>query len=248
MLLDSVRVVLVETSHPGNIGASARAMKTMGLRDLWLVAPKMFPDMRAVEMAAGADDILMEARVVSSLDEALAGCQLIVATSARPRGLSLPGLTPAECGELFAGRDHTTKAALLFGREYAGLTNDELLRCHYHTLIPANPEYSSLNLAQAVQVLCYEMRKNLLREKADVAHRQEVLASAEAMEQFYEHLRSVLIRIDFLRPSVPRRLFQRVRRIFNRTTLEETEVNLLRGMLSQMEKVMDGAQGGHKRA
>lgn len=244
MNLSSIRIVLIATSHPGNIGSTARAMKTMGLNSLYLVNPKSFPDYKAKEMAAGADDLLEGARVVETLEEALIGCQLILGTSARPRGLSLPGLTPAACANLVSQQTDKTQIAVLFGREHAGLTNEELLKCHYHIHIPSNPEYGSLNLAQAVQIIAYELRMNLLAPQAEVALRQEEYATAEEIEQFYDHLSKVFIEIHFLKASNPRRLMQRVRRLFNRVNLEKMEVNLLRGMLSQIEKSLEWARRG----
>lgn len=242
MKLSSVRIVLVATSHPGNIGSTARAMKTMGLHSLYLVNPKSFPDFKANEMAAGADDVLNDAIVVNSLEEALAGCQLILATSARPRGLSLPGLIPATGAELISTKADNTQVALVFGREHAGLTNEELLKCHYHINIPSNPEYSSLNLAQAVQIIAYELRMKLLAPKAEVSLQVDEEAPADEVEQFYEHLKEVFIEIQFLKASNPRRLMQRVRRLFNRIQLEKMEVNLLRGMLSQVQKSLEWAR------
>lgn len=236
MKLQSIRIVLIATSHPGNIGSTARAMKTMGLNSLYLVTPKSFPDPKAFEMAAGADDILEHAIVTDSLEEALAGCQLILGTSARPRGLSLPGLTPASCAELVHSHSDKTSIAVVFGREHSGLTNEELLRCHYHIHIPSNPEYSSLNLAQAVQIIAYELRMKLLEPSAHVALRQDDYANSDEIEQFYEHLKQVFIEIQFLKEANPRRLMQRVRRLFNRVNLEKMEVSILRGMLSQVQK------------
>ncbi|MCW8469065.1 tRNA (cytosine(32)/uridine(32)-2'-O)-methyltransferase TrmJ [Fluoribacter gormanii] len=249
MKLSSIRIILVATSHPGNIGSTARAMKTMGLNSLYLVKPKSFPDYKAKEMAAGADDLLESAVVVETLDEALIGCQLILGTSARPRGLSLPGLLPASCADLISKQAEDTQIAIVFGREHAGLTNEELLKCHYHIHIPSNPEYSSLNLAQAVQIVAYELRMKLLAPKAEVALRQDEYATADEIEQFYEHLRDVFIEIQFLKASNPRRLMQRVRRLFNRVNLEKMEVNLLRGMLSQVQKSLEWAskRGGSER-
>ncbi|AMV14491.1 TPA: tRNA (cytosine(32)/uridine(32)-2'-O)-methyltransferase TrmJ [Legionella pneumophila] len=242
MKLSSIRIVLVSTSHPGNIGSTARAMKTMGLSTLYLVNPKSFPDLKAKEMAAGADDVLDAAVVTNTLDEALIGCQLILGTSARPRGLSLPGLIPASCAELINQQSDNTQVAIVFGREHAGLTNEELLKCHYHINIPSNPEYSSLNLAQAVQIIAYELRMKLLSPSAQVALRNEEPATADEIEQFYEHLKEVFIEINFLKPSNPRRLMQRVRRLFNRINLEKMEVSILRGMLSQVQKSLEWAR------
>ncbi|MDP3268005.1 MAG: tRNA (cytosine(32)/uridine(32)-2'-O)-methyltransferase TrmJ [Legionella sp.] len=241
MNLSAIRIVLVATSHPGNIGSTARAMKTMGLNSLYLVNPKSFPDYKAKEMAAGADDILEQAIVTETLEEALAGCQLILATSARPRGLSLPGLIPSSSAELVASQSDATQVALVFGREHAGLTNEELLKCHYHVHIPSDPDYSSLNLAQAVQILAYEMRMKLLQPGAQVAMRQDEYASADEIEQFYTHLKEVFVEIQFLKSANPRRLMQRVRRMFNRINLEKMEVSILRGMLSQIQKSLEWA-------
>lgn len=235
MRSDSIRIVLVATTHPGNIGSAARAMKTMGLSQLHLVQPKYFPDTRANELAAGADDILEGATVHEHLADALKGCQLIIATSARPRDISLPGLNPSACAELIASKPDDREVAIVFGREHAGLTNEELLHCHYHVNIPANPDYSSLNLAQAVQVISYEIRMKLLQPEACVAVQDQEMAKAEEVEQFYQHLKEVLIEIEFLKPSNPKRLMQRLKRMFNRTQLEKMEVQILRGILSQIQ-------------
>ncbi len=236
MKFDSIRIVLVATSHPGNIGSTARAMKTMGFHRLYLVSPKVFPDPRAHEMSAGAYDVLLEKVVVTdSLEDALKGCQLVLGTSARPRDIALSGVTPAECAALVSETPDNTEIAIVFGREHAGLTNDELLQCHYHIHIPSNPEFSSLNLAQAVQIVAYELRMKLLSPVACAETGQDSLATADAVEQFYTHLREVLIEIDFLKPSNPKRLFQRLRRMFNRIRLEQMEINILRGILTHVQ-------------
>jgi len=239
MNFSSVRIVLVATSHPGNIGATARAMKTMGLNRLYLVTPDFFPDLMACEMAAGADDVLNGAIVTQSLDEALQGSQLVIATSARPRGLSLPGLSPPSCAELIVGQPDDTEVAIVFGRERSGLTNEELLRCHYHVNIPSNPDYSSLNLAQAVQIIAYELRMALLQPKAQVTHREEELATHDEIEHFYTHLTEVLTTINFLKSHNPQRVQQRIRRLFNRAGMERMEVAILRGILSSVQKAID---------
>lgn len=234
MKFDSIRIVLVATSHPGNIGSTARAMKTMGFHRLYLVKPKSFPDPRAHELSAGADDLFQHTVVTDSLAEALTGCQLVLATSARPRELALPGLTPAACASLIAETKDNTEIAIVFGREHAGLTNDELLHCHYHINIPSNPAFSSLNLAQAVQIIAYELRMKLLSPVADVEMHPEKQATAEEVEQFYAHLREVLVAIDFLKLSNPKKLVQRLRRMFNRIKLEQVEVSILRGILTHI--------------
>lgn len=241
MNFSAIRIVLVATSHPGNIGSTARAMKTMGFSNLYLVTPKSFPHQKALEMAAGADDVLKEAVVTDSLDEALKGCQLIFATSARPRGIALPGVTPFECAELIAEKADETEIAILFGREHAGLTNEELLRSHYHINIPSNPDYSSLNLSQAVQIIVYELRMKFLSPAADVERNQDRMATADEVEQFYEHLNTVMADVKFLKPTRPtRRLLQRIRRIFNRAKLEYMEVTILRGILTHIQKALNG--------
>jgi len=235
MKFDSIRIVLVETSHPGNIGATARAMKTMGFHRLYLVKPKSFPDYRAHEMAAGADDLFNQVVITDSLADAISDCKLVLATSARPRGIALAGLTPADNATLISEQADDTEIALVFGREHAGLTNDELLHCHYHIHIPSNPDFSSLNLAQAVQIIAYEVRMKLLAPAAFVEMASEIAATADEVEQFYTHLRNVLVTIDFLKLSNPKRLMQRLRRMFNRIKLEHLEVNILRGILSHVQ-------------
>ncbi len=235
MNFSKIRIILVGTSHPGNIGSTARAMKTMGLSRLYLVSPLMFPDRRANEMAAGADDILESAVVTETLPEALLGCQMIFATSARARDIGLPGFTPNECAQKVSSLGDDTEVAIVFGREQSGLSNQELLHCHYHIHIPTNPEFSSLNLSQAVQILAYEIRMQALAPKAHASNKQDALATAEQVELFYQHLESVLISIDFLKLSNPKRLQQRLRRLFNRATLEAMEINILRGILTHIE-------------
>jgi tRNA (cytidine32/uridine32-2'-O)-methyltransferase len=238
MTLTTIRIVLVGTTHPGNIGATARAMKTMGLTQLYLVSPKYFPDPKAREMAVGADDLLAQAVVVNSLDEALVGCQLIFASSARRRDLAIPCVTPAGCAELVASSHNGVEIAILFGQERIGLTNEELLRCHYHVQIPTNPDFSSLNLAQAVQIMAYELRLKCLNPSALVPTNQDELATAQDVELFYTHLWDVLTTIRFLKPNSPGRVKQRLRRLFNRAGLEAQEVNILRGILTHVQKAL----------
>lgn len=239
MKFDSIRIVLVATSHPGNIGSTARAMKTMGLQRLYLVSPLSFPDRVANELAAGADDLLENAIVTDSLKDALKGCQLVLATSARPRDLDLPGLTPIKAAELVSEADEATEIAIVFGREHAGLTNDELLHCNYHINIPSNPLFSSLNLAQAVQIIAYELRMKLLSPTINAKPSRDTLATSDEVEQFYDQLQDVLISIDFLKPSNPKKLLQRLRRMFNRTKLESVEVNILRGILTNTQQALE---------
>lgn len=234
MKLNAIRVILVETSHPGNIGATARAMKTMGLSRLYLVSPKIFPAKEAIEMASGAQDILEAAVCVDSLSEALNDVQLAYMTSARPRELALPGLTPEEMARNISETTDYTEIALVFGRERTGLTNEELLHGHYHVEIPTNPAYCSLNLGQAVQIMAYELRKHVLNCKTVTAPTESALATGEQVEKYYVHLEEVLKQIDFLKPSNPKQIMLKLRRLFNRAKLEATEVNILRGILKQI--------------
>lgn len=236
-----IRIVLVNTSHPGNIGSAARAMKTMGLSDLTLVAPLSFPDKKAYELASGADDVLDNARVVDTLEEAIADATLVLATSARTREIPLDYRSPQAAAKMAATQAQSSQVAIVFGREKTGLSNDELLRCQYHIVIPSNPDYSSLNLAAAVQVLTYECRVALLENSdADISgHRQELLASSEDIERFYAHFERVITAVDFYDPAQPKRLLQRVRRLFNRIHMEDGEVQLLRGILRNIEQRLD---------
>lgn len=240
-MLTNIRVVLIGTKHPGNIGAAARAMKTMGLRQLYLVNPAEFPSPKAVAMASNADDLLAAAIVVDNLEQALAGCGLVIGTSARQRKLPLSLLMPRECAELMTQHSTSQTVALVFGREDTGLLNEELDRCHYHVTIPANPEYSSLNLAAAVQVLSYELRVASLKEPLNPEPLDDefALASAEYIEQFYQHLDKVLHRIRFLDSHNAERIMRRLRRLFGRTMLERKELNILRGILVAITKQLD---------
>lgn len=251
-MLEKIRVVLVNTSHPGNIGGAARAMKNMGLKSLVLVDPIKYPHPDANSRAAGADDVLDNARVVATLEEALEGCSVVLGTSARDRRIPWPLLDPREAADacLHAWQaDHDAEVALVFGREYAGLTNTELQRCQYHIHIPSDPEFSSLNLATAVQVLTYELRMAWLKETHQPTHMPEVEATGmlgtapathDSLELFYEHLQQTLIEIDFLDPEKPRHLMARLRRIFGRSQLKKSEVNILRGILTETQKAARG--------
>lgn len=233
-MLDNIRIVLIETSHPGNIGSAARAMKTMGLKNLYLVTPKLFPHPKANEMASSAIDLVENAVVVSSLDEAVADCHLVVGTSTRSRTIPWPIFSPREMAEKIR-IEPQAQTAIVFGREQSGLTNEELHRCNFHVQIPANPEYSSLNIAAAVQVIAYELRLASLEESAPLAW-DYPLATAKELEGLYTHLEKVLVDLDFLNPKAPRQLMTRLRRLFNRTRLDVMEINILRGMLGAVEK------------
>ncbi|MGD8672292.1 MAG: tRNA (cytosine(32)/uridine(32)-2'-O)-methyltransferase TrmJ [Thiogranum sp.] len=226
-----VRIVLVNTSHPGNIGAAARAMKNMGLTELSLVDPQLFPSAEATARASGADDLLAAASCAATLEQALEGCSLVIGASARNRTLPLPTLDPRECAALVEQQPADSRTAIVFGRERTGLTNDELDRCHYLVQIPTNPDYPSLNLAAAVQVVAYELRMaaGLSLSRPENKHRY---ATAEEMELFYRHLEETLIAIDFLDADNPRQLMRRLRRLFARARPNENEVNILRGVLT----------------
>ena len=240
MNFDNIRIVLIETTHPGNIGASARAMKNMGLKRLVLVNPYHYPSAEATARASGADDILAQAEIIADLDSALTDCTLVMGTSARRRTLAWPELDPRECALKATAASDATQVALLFGQERSGLTNEALERCHYLVHIPTNPDYSSLNLAAAVQVLCYEMRMasqpTCQTTRQTLENNDEPSAPAEEMARFYDHLQQVLIEIAFLDPNNPRHLMRRLRRLFNRARPDQIEVNILRGILSAIQR------------
>lgn len=238
-ILEKTRIVLIGTSHPGNIGSAARAMKTMGLDDLYLVAPHKFPDPKADELAAGAADLVARATVVQTLEEAIADCTLVIGTSARMRAIPWPLLTPREMVEKVKTEQPDGQIAVLFGREHSGLTNEELERCHFHINIPANPDYSSLNLAMAVQVVAYELRMASLQPDIYAETWDYRLANADEMEKFFRHLETVLVDIDFLKPSAPRKLMTRLRRMFLRTRPDVMEMNMLRGMLTAIQDKLE---------
>ena len=249
-MLQNIRVVLVNTSHPGNIGGAARAMKNMGLSRLVLVDPLDFPSEEAVARASGASDILDRAEVVATLEEALVGCNLVFGTSARERRIPWPLLDPRESAKSAVEQvQQAGEVALVFGREYAGLTNEELQRCHFHVHIPADPDFSSLNLATAVQVLTYEVRMAWLAqqgqlEATSMLNTQPV--TMDELEHFYDQLESTLIQIGFLDPAKPRHLMARLRRLYGRSGISKLEMNILRGILTQTQKSARGEL--HKRS
>jgi len=238
--LANFRVVLSHTQHPGNIGSTARAMMNMGLRDLALVEPERFPHPQARAQASGALIVLDEARVTTTLEEAVADCAWVVGTSARARHLGDEPLTPEAFAEQAVQRAKHGKVALVFGYEQTGLTNEELDRCNAVVAIPSNPGYSSLNLSQAVQVLCYVLRRAAITEVPRVSTKSEhpwyQPPTAEQVEQFYEHLEKVLLATGFLDPDNPRLLMRRLRTLFNRSQPDLNELNLLRGILTTVEK------------
>ena len=236
----NIRIVLVNTTHPGNIGGAARAMKNMWLAELYLVQPREYPAPRAVWRAAGARDVLAAATIVESVDEAIADCSLVVGTSARERRIPWPLLNPRECGEQIYSEAASHKTALLFGREDRGLTNDELQKCHYHVHIPSNPDYSSLNLATAVQVLAYEVRMASLADEQgnlpSITDWDQPPVTAGDLEFFHEHLASTMAELQFYDPENPKQLLTRMRRLFNRVRMDQMEVSILRGLLSAVQR------------
>ncbi len=234
-LLANIRVVLARTSHPGNIGAAARAMKTMGLTQLVLVQPAVFPNSQADAMASGAVDLLERARVCATLEEALADTTLALGVSARRRDIVAEILMPGEAAGRALVEAQGAPVALVFGNETSGLSNEELGLCQGLVTIPANPDYSSLNLAAAVQVLCYELRRAWL-EQAGWPQPELEAASGDELEKFYGHLETALAELDFLNPGSPGKLMLKLRRLFSRTRLAREEVNILRGILTAAQE------------
>jgi len=236
---DNIRIVLVNPSHPGNIGSVARAMKNMGLTRLFLVAPRAYPDKKAVERAASAADILDAAAVVPTLDAAIGDCQFVVGTSARERRIPWPLLDARQCAKRIVDSSAREQVAVLFGREDRGLTNEELQVCNLHLHIPTSQAYSSLNLAMAVQIVAYEL--HMLVESVDSSvtecdHWDAPFASRDDMERFFTHLEETLVDIEFLDPRAPRQLMSRLRRLYNRVRLDEMELSIMRGILTETQK------------
>lgn len=232
-MLANIKIVLVETSHPGNIGGVARAMKNMCLTRLTLVSPKIFPSADATSRAAGADTILANAVVCDSLAEAIKDCSIVIGASARCRTISWPELQPRECVDWLRTLPNDTTVAIVFGRENSGLKNHELDLCQHLLRIPCNPDFSSLNLAAAVQVVGYELFLAFGTQKQPtIGDAGEVpLASAEQMEAFYTHLLQTITDIGFLHPEKSRSIMRRLRRIYNRAHLDTKELDILRGIL-----------------
>lgn len=238
--LDRICIVLSHTSHPGNIGAAARAMKTMGLSRLTLVNPKCFPHDEAIARSAGADDILLDATLCQTLDDALAGCVFAVAVSARHRSLGPKPLQAREAAPDILNLALGGDVALVFGNETSGLSNEEVQRCQRTVFIPANPDYTSLNLGAAVQLLCYEMRMAAFAGRPPVVTKAvpfaSPLATNDDIERLYAHLERVMVTTGFLDPDHPKRLMPKLRRLFGRSELERDEISILRGILDAVEK------------
>jgi len=253
LTMPDIRIVLVNPSHPGNVGAAARAMKNMGLNELYLVKPQEFPDPRAIWRAAGAKDLVESARVVENLDEALGDCHFVVGTSARERRIPWPLVNPKVCAERVYQQGPGIRVAILFGREDSGLTNEELQRCNLHVNVPTSDNYRSLNLAMAVQIVCYELRMRSLelaechspdsspqqgREilPDEMADWDEPLATAEDIERLQQHIAETLADLGFYDPENPRQLLTRIRRFFVRSRMDQMELNILRGVLTEIQK------------
>lgn len=239
-LLANIRIVLTRTSHPGNIGAAARAMKTMGLSQLYLVSPAVFPNSQADAMAASAGDLLAQAHVCATLAEALAGTTLALGVSARRRDIVADILTPPEAATRLLTEAQAGPVALVFGNETSGMSNEELGLCQGLVTIAANPDYTSLNLAAAVQVLSYEIRQAWLDHECWPQPKMDA-ATGDELERFYSHLEAALAELEFLNPGSPSKLMLKLRRLFARTRLAKEEVNILRGILT-------AAQGAQRAA
>ena len=233
---DKVCMVLVGTTHPGNIGAAARAMKAMNQKNLRLVNPLHFPSAEASARAAGADDILASCKQFSSLEEAIKDCDLVIGTSARIRGIPWPMILPRECAKKIFEKNYSS-IAIVFGRESSGLSNEELQLCNLALKIPTNSEYASLNLAAAVQIICYEIYLRIY-DIDTIEYKKASLAfiDQEKMEQFYKHLEASFVQVGFYDTNNPKKLMHRIRRLFNRAQLYESEWKILRGFMSKIQE------------
>lgn len=231
----SIKIVLVGTTHPGNIGAVARAMKNMGLSELALVEPRYFPHAEATARASGADDVLEQAVVHQTLADALADCVYVAGASARSRSLQWPTMHPRECAVRLLQESERGKVAAVFGPEKSGLSNEDLDHCDVLLNIPTNPDFSSLNLAMAVQVLTYEIRATLAEPVPEYEGEAEA-ATGDELEHFYTHLEHVLRDVNFLDPDNPRHLMRRMRRLFIRARPDKNELNILRGILTAIDR------------
>ncbi|CBL45752.1 RNA methyltransferase [gamma proteobacterium HdN1] len=250
--LDRISIVMVHTTDSGNLGSAARAMKTMGIHDLRLVAPEDSPDTaKAIARASGAADLLLAARQFDTLEEALADCSLVFGASARKRTIPWPLITPPVMADLVLKEPVEGRVAVLFGREDNGLTNEELSLCHYHVTIPCSDEYCVLNVSQAIQVICYQLRQSLVeRPKGEEAaldtgsfglrEWDAPPATGEEMERFFRHLEETLVALEFLKHENPGQLMTRMRRMFGRIRPDHMEVNVLRGVLTAMQKKLRG--------
>ncbi len=243
IVIDNIDIVMVGTTHPGNIGAAARAMHNMCFTNLVLVDPQCPVGEIAYARSSGAHQILDQRKTVTSLQDAIADCHLVIGLTARHRSLPWPELNPQQMSDEIINKESTVKAALVFGREHSGLTNDELMLCNYMVSIPTNPDFSSLNVASAIQIMCYEIYQKLLAKKTLVNKELELpeaLATAGDIEGYFSHLEQVLRVTGFLDNDNPGLLMQRLRRLYQRIDMSKTEVNILRGILSSVEKYKSG--------
>ncbi|TDQ59677.1 tRNA (cytidine32/uridine32-2'-O)-methyltransferase [Mesocricetibacter intestinalis] len=245
-MLNNIRIVLVETTHSGNIGSAARAMKTMGLSRLYLAAPKCSPDQQALALSAGAEDVVKNARLTENLDQAIADCSLVIGTSARLRHLQNSLIEPRQCAaEALRHAGGGEEVAIIFGRERIGLLNEELMKCRYHLTIPANPDYSSLNLAMAVQLISYELRMAWLQTQqeqdkvmpvsaiGDTGNKPPLYPTAQQLEHFFSHTEQCYRQLGFIQNQG---VMPKLRRLYQRARLETNELNILQGMLTAVEK------------
>jgi tRNA (cytidine32/uridine32-2'-O)-methyltransferase len=238
-MLENIKIVLVRTYHPGNIGSAARAMKTMGMNSLFLVDPKQFPDDEAIKMARSASDVISWATVVDSVYEAVKDCSVVIASTARPRGFDLPELIPEKAAEKLKSHAQSGKVALLFGPERMGLSNDDLQYANYRVTILTSPYYPSLNMAAAVQTLCYEVFKRYSSEidtDASGVGSIEKMPSIESLERLYLHVEETLKGTGFIFKKHPGKIMKKIRSLIAKAELTETEVNMLRGILTSVQK------------
>lgn len=239
-MLKNIRIVLINTFHPGNIGSSARALKTMGLKQLYLVSPREFPHEDANRLAASAQDVLENAVVVETLFEAIADCKMVIISTVRERGYDLPVLTPEQCAGQLLESSTQGPVALVFGPERFGISNDDLSLGKYRVTIPANPEYSSLNLAASVQTLSYEIYKQHSQGCSDgVTADSREQVSLQDMERFYTHLEQTFQRTGFINAKHPGEVVKRLRQLFARAQPDQMEMNILRGMLTSVDKIVE---------
>jgi len=236
MKLENIKIIMVETSHQGNVGAAARAMNNMGISDLALVSPQCKLGVEAYARASGAHEILGNHQKFDNIADAITDCHLVVGTSARSRSLSWPTLSPDELVNKVIQFDESKKLAVLFGSERVGLTNEQLHHCHYAVSIPTNPDFSSLNVASAVQVICYELFKKLSDQTLMTKKPEDEPASGAENEGFFEHLEQILLSTGFLNPEQPKYLMTRLRRFFLRAEPNKKEINILRGILNSVEQ------------
>ena len=235
-LLNSIKVVLVGTTHPGNIGATARAMKNMGIVNMALVEPKEFPSDIATYRSKAAKDVLENAEVFDTLKVAISDCELVIGTSARERKVPWPILNPKDASQEVSRGSLNNKVAVVFGREDRGLTNEELGLCNIHVHIPTDPEYSSLNLSQAVQIMVYEIRSAILENEGNDGNWDVEFADNDQTERLISHMDELMQEVDFYEIDNPRKLLLRVRRFFKRSRLDVMEVNIFRGLFAAIQK------------